>query len=360
MKKASKPVRVALIGVGGIAQQFHLNSFTSMEDQCEVVALSDVADKTLKEMGKKYGVETLYSDYKKMLKEQKPDAVVISTPNALHCKIACDCIKAGSHVFIEKPMAINAEECKTILRTAKKEDRIVQIALQWRFLGATAFLKQFIDSGKFGDVYFARAQALRRRGVPTWGVFIDKEKQGGGPLIDIGVHILDLTLYLMGYPKPVSVSAQTWNALGTDPQLYNRWGDYDRKAFTVEDFAVGFIRFENGAVVSLESSFMANLEDDPFATQLFGTKAGAVVKPFDAQPLEIYTEVDRQLFDLKPRNLPDLPSPYLAEARAFVEAVATGKESPVPGEQGLILNAIFDAMYASSETGKEQPVDISF
>ncbi len=151
-----------------------------------------------------------------------------------------------------------------MVRAARKSGLILQVGMNNRFTGPAQFMKQYIDDGNLGDVYYARAQALRRRGVPGWGVFIDKEKQGGGPLIDIGVHILDLTLHFMGFPKPVSASGMTWNHLGTNPALFNNWGDYDRAKFTVEDFAVGLIRFDNGAVVVLESSFMGNLEGDPF------------------------------------------------------------------------------------------------
>lgn len=221
-------------------------------------------------------------------------------------------------------------------------------------------MKDFIDAGHLGDIYFARAQALRRRGVPHWGVFIDKEQQGGGPLIDIGVHILDFTLFLMGYPKPVSASGKTWDTLGKNPDLVNPWGDYDRSKFTVEDMAVGFIRFDNGAVVSLESSFMANIKEDLFRTELFGTKAGALVKGGGDDPIEVYSEQNRQLFDMMPRNVPNVESTHTAEIQAFVRAVANGQPSPVPGENGLTLNAIFDALYKSSETGREEPVDVGF
>jgi predicted dehydrogenase len=196
--------------------------------------------------------------------------------------------------------------------------------------------------------------------VPGWGVFIDKEKQGGGPLIDIGVHILDLTLFFMGHPKPVAASGKTWDMLGKNPELWNAWGDYDREKFTVEDMAVAFIRFENGAVVTLESSFMSNLEGDPFETQLFGTKAGAVVRAWGAEPVKIFTEQNRQLFNLTPVNVPHIESSHSEEVRAFVEAVQQGAPSPVPGEHGLILNAIFDAIYKSSETGREEPIDTSY
>jgi len=232
--------------------------------------------------------------------------------------------------------------------------------LQFRFSGAARFMKAFIDSGNMGDIYYARAQALRRRGVPSWGVFIDKEKQGGGPLIDIGVHVLDFTLYLMGYPKPVSASGKTWNELGKNPDLFNAFGNYDRAKFKVEDFAVGMIKFDNDAVVVLESSFMGNLEDGPIQTQLFGTKAGAMVKASGDDPIKIFSERDHQLFDMVPRNIPKVESPHVEEVRAFVSAIRDRKPSPVPGEQGLALNAIFDALYKSSGSGREVKVDVSY
>jgi predicted dehydrogenase len=211
-----------------------------------------------------------------------------------------------------------------------------------------------------GDIYYARAKALRRRGVPGWGVFTNKELQGGGPLIDIGVHILDFTLYMMGYPKPISAFGKTWDTLGKDPSIQNFWGDYDRSTFTVEDFAAGMIKFENGAVVTLESSFMANMEGDPFESQLFGTKAGAIVNVLaHDKPVQIFKELDRQYFSLTPENIPHVENSYIEEIKAFVGAVQNGKPSPVPGENGLILNAIFDALYKSSETGHEEKVDVS-
>jgi predicted dehydrogenase len=165
----------------------------------------------------------------------------------------------------------------------------------------------------------------------------------------------------MGYPKPISASGKTWNTLGTNPELFNMWGDYDRQKFTVEDFAVGMIKFEDDSVVVLESSFMANLEGDPYRTQLFGTKAGAMLSPYGgSDAIKIYTEVDKQLFDMTPANVPHVESAHTAEVQAFVDAILHDKPSPVPGENGLVLNAIFDALYESSACGHEVPVDVSF
>jgi predicted dehydrogenase len=353
----AEKIKVGIIGSGGIAQSCHMPGYASIPDLCEIVWVCDINPETAKQAADAFGVSKVTTTYSEVLEDPEVDAVSITTPNAYHVQPTVDALQAGKHVLCEKPLAMNADEARRMCQAAKESGKILQVALQQRFTGSMRFMKDFIDSGGMGDIYYARAQALRRRGVPAWGVFIDKEKQGGGPLIDIGVHILDMTLFLMGYPKPVSTSAKTWDMLGKNPSLYNHWGDYDRGRFTVEDFAVGLIRFENDAVVVLESSFMGNLEGDPFETQLFGTKAGAIVKGFGADGVKIYSEQNRQVFDMIPRNVPRVESAHVAEVQAFVQAIVSDAASPVPGEQGLILNAIFDAMYKSSETGREEPVE---
>jgi len=356
----AKKLKIGIIGSGGIAQGCHIPGYKSMPDLCEVVAVCDVSEDTAKKASEMCDGAKVYTDYRKMLADGGLDAVSVATPNKFHLEPTVDALNAGLHVLCEKPLAMNADEGRKMCRAAKDSGNILQVALQQRFTGAGQFMRQYIDAGHMGDIYYARAQALRRRGVPHWGVFIDKEQQGGGPLIDIGVHILDFTLFLMGYPKPVSASGSTYDMLGKNPDIVNPWGDYDRTRFTVEDFAVGLIKFDNGATVVLESSFMANIDGDPFRTQLFGTKAGADIQFWGGEPITIYTEQNRQLFNMVPRNVPNVPSAHTAEVQAFVDAILNGKPSPVPGENGLILNAIFDALYASAATGKEQAVDVSF
>lgn len=353
-------IGIGVIGAGGIANLYHLPAYQALSDQCELVAICDVNLEQAKKIGANFGIENVYSDYREMLKSPEVHAVSVTTPNSLHYGPTIDALKAGKHVLCEKPLAMNAEEARQMCRVAKDEDRVLQVALQKRFIAPMQFVKQYIDSGAMGDIYFARAQALRRRGVPSWGVFIEKDKQGGGPLIDIGVHILDMTLFLMGYPKPVSAFGQTWDKLGKNPELFNSWGDYDRSKFSVEDFAVGLIKFENGAAISLESSFMGNMEEDVYQTQVYGTKSGALVKGMGNGTVQIFTETNRQLFNMTPVNLPQVEAENIAEVRAFVNAIANGTPSPVPGENGLVLNAIFDAIYKSSETGREERVDVEF
>ncbi|AIE88049.1 Gfo/Idh/MocA family protein [Fimbriimonas ginsengisoli] len=354
-------LKIGIIGSGGIAQGCHMRGYASIPDLCEIVACCDVNPDTAKAAAEKFGVKKTYTDYQEMLEKEKPDAVSVATPNKYHKQPTVDALNAGVHVLCEKPLGMNADECREMCAAARDNKKILQVGLQSRFNGPSKWLKTYIDAGNMGDIYFARAQALRRRGVPGWGVFINKELQGGGPLIDIGVHILDLTLFLMGYPKPVSASGKTWDQLGKNPELWNAWGDYDREKFTVEDFAVGLIKFDNGAVVSLESSFMGN-GPDPFETQLYGTKAGAIISPYADrnEGIRIFTEQNRLLMDIKPGNVPNVESAHTAEVQAFVDAILNDKPSPVPGENGLILNAIFDAIYKSSATGDEQKVDVSF
>ena len=356
----SGKVKVGIIGSGGIAQGCHLPGYQSIPDLCEVIAVCDINPEVAKEAADKFHIGKIYTDYRELLNDSEIDAVSVTTPNKYHEEPSIRALEAGKHVLCEKPLAMNGEEAKRICKAAKKSGKILQVALQTRFGGNARFMRRYIDGGNMGDIYFARAQALRRRGVPGWGVFIDKDKQGGGPLIDIGVHILDFTLYLMGYPKPVSASGKTWDTLGKNPDLYNGMGDYDRSKFTVEDFAVAMIRFDNGAVVSLESSFMSNCEGDPFQTQFFGTKSGAIVKPYEEHGITISTERDKQLFTMTPDNVPRVKSMHTAEVQAFIHAILNNEPSPVPGENGLILNCIFDAIYKSSSTGTEQKVDITF
>lgn len=356
----SKKVKVAIIGTGFIAQDCHIPGYLSIPDQCEIVAICDIKPDAIAKTQTRYDLPRAVSDYRELLDDKDIDAVSICTPNAVHHQPTIDFLAAGKHVLCEKPLSLNGEQSRQMCKAARDAKKILQVGLQQRFAGYAAYARQFIENGNMGDIYYARAKALRRRGVPTWGVFTDKKQQGGGPLIDIGVHILDLTLFLMGYPKPVEASGKTWDMLGKNPKLMNFWGDYDRKTFTVEDFAVAMIRFENDAVVTLESSFMANMEGDPFETQLFGTKAGCLVQGWGPDRVTFYKEIDQQLFELRPQNVPVVTAPHTAEIHRFIEAIRSKKPTPVPGEQGWTLNAIFDAIYKSSETGKQEQVLLDF
>src|SRR5258708_16235114 len=254
---------------------------------------------------------------------------------------ACE---AGKHVLWEKPIAMNAEEAKKMLKASKKGGTKFQVGYNTRFAPSNQLLKKYIDAGDLGEIYYCRAQALRRRGIPGWGVFIDKAKQGGGPLIDIGVHILDLSLYLMGHPKPIAASGVTYAKFGKRSDIVGFLGQWDYKNFTVEDFATALIRFDNGATVVLESSFVANLPEEVHNSTLLGTEGGATTNP-----LTIVQEKHRSLQTFKPEIPGGTVNTHHAETKAFVECIINDTAPLVTGEQGLSVAQIMDAIYASSE-----------
>jgi len=218
-----------------------------------------------------------------------------------------------------------------------------------RFRPEVQTLKKFAENGSLGTAYYARSQALRRRGIPGWGMFINKEKNGGGPLIDIGVHILDATLHILGFPKPISVSGKTYQMFGKKSDVVGLMGQWDYKNFTVEDFAVAQIRFENDLVLTLESSFCANIpEREIFNFQILGDKGGCTLSP-----LQMTTEQDMTLLDIQPAFLPANVQSHHAEVASFVDSVLNDKPVYTPGEEALQVTRIIDAIYESSAKGKE-------
>jgi predicted dehydrogenase len=350
----TKPVGIGLIGTGSIAQSVHLPAYKKLQDEgkVKIVAIADIAPEAGKTASEKFGIDRVFTDYQDLLKLPEIDAVDVCTPNIAHCRPTIDALEAGKHVLCEKPIARNAVEGQAMVEASRKTGKKLQVGLNVRFGSASQAVKRFINDGRVGEIYYARAHALRRRGIPGWGVFTDKEKQGGGPLIDIGVHILDLTLWLMGHPKPVSVTGTTYTKFGTREDVLGLMGKWDPKTYTVEDFAVGFVRFENGATLTLESSFVANLERDVFTTQLFGSEGGVYLDPLAPGNTRLFREESGALTDTTPQFLPSIGT-HEQEIREFVQAVIDDTPVPVPGEQGLMVTRILDAIYQSAETGKE-------
>src|SRR5580700_6542845 len=228
----AKKIKIGIIGTGGIANGAHLPGYALIPDECEVVAICDILPSALNSTSAKYpDIKNKFKDYKKLLEMPEIDGVSVCTENCGHHQITLDALKAGKHVLCEKPIAMNAREGAEMVEAAKKSKKILQIGFNGRFSPNNQTLKRFIDAGELGDIYWARAQSLRVRGIPGWGVFIDKEKQGGGPLIDIGVHILDLTLWLMGHPKPTFASGVTYQKFGKRDDILGFMGQWDTKRF---------------------------------------------------------------------------------------------------------------------------------
>jgi len=343
-------IRVGVIGCGGIAKRSHIPNLVSQPD-VEVVAICDVYNEVCEVVAEEHKIPHVFTDYNDLLAMDEIDAVDICTPNFAHKDPAIAALQAGKHVLVEKPIARNATEGQEMVDAARKSGKKFMVAQCCRWLPDSLALKRFIDGGAMGEMYYARIQAIRRRGIPSWGVFTDKEKQGGGPLIDIGVHILDTTLWLLGHPKPVAASGATYTKFGNRPGIFGAWGPWDHTNFTVEDFAAGFVRFENGLTLSIESSFAANIEKDRMSLAIMGTEGGC-----QTDPLKLFREEHGTLIDISPTSLP-ASNMYAAEIRGFIDSIKNDTEPPVTGEQALLVMKILDGIYKSSELGREVKID---
>ncbi|WEG14686.1 Gfo/Idh/MocA family oxidoreductase [Pullulanibacillus sp. KACC 23026] len=351
-------VRIGIIGCGGIANGKHLPSLSKLQN-VELVAFCDIEVERAIKASKEYGCENaaVYEDYKVLLKDESIEVVHVLTPNASHAEISVAGLEAGKHVMCEKPMAINSEEAKQMVEAAKRTGKKLTIGYNNRFRPDSLHLKQLCEQGDLGEVYYAKAHAIRRRAVPTWGVFLDEEKQGGGPLIDIGTHALDLTLWMMDNYQPKAVLGTTYHKLSQTKNAANAFGPWDPEKFTVEDSAFGFITMENGATIALESSWALNtLEVDEAKCSLSGTKAGADMKGglrINGEEFgKLYTkEVDLgssgvAFFSGKKESDADL------EARLWIEAIVNNTEPLVKPEQAFVVTQILEGIYESAKTGE--------
>lgn len=347
-------MRAGVVGVGNIGQSAHVPAYVNMPDT-ELVAICDIDEGRLHEVGDRYDVpkEHRYTDYREMYAAADLDVVSICTPTYLHKEQCIAAFDAKIHVLCEKPLAMNVQESVEIVRKAKETGRILSIGFNNRFRLDAVTLKSYIDDGLLGDMYYSKAGWLRRRGNPH-GWFTRKDLSGGGPLIDCGIHSLDLAHWLMGQPQPVSVLAAT----------YCKFGDYhveginqywalsgnEEGIFDTEDLAAALIRFDNGATMMFDVSWAINGPDTGIYVQLFGDKAGA-----NLSPLEIYGHMRHNIANTRPElNL--RVNAQEAKVRNFVAAVKGEANLLCPGEQGIAIAQIIDAIYESGETGR--PVTI--
>ncbi|WP_214711814.1 MULTISPECIES: Gfo/Idh/MocA family protein [unclassified Exiguobacterium] len=332
-------MRIGIIGTGGIAKTAHIPQYIAAG--ADVVAVMNRTRERGEAVAEQFGIERVYETVEEMLVTEQLDAVSVCTPNALHKAQVIAALEAGCHVLCEKPPAISAREANEMLAAARKAERTLHYGFHYRHRSDTQLLKRMIDAGELGHVYAATALALRRRGIPGWGVFTDKELQGGGALLDIGVHMLDLALYLMDYPKPVDVIGHVGQYLGTRPGV-GLMGDWDAEAFSVEDTARAMVTFDNGASLFLDASFMANVEAaDTMRVELRGTMGGASLFP-----LQLHTEEHGALFDKSPAHL-TLEDPYASQIRTFLEA-CRHEPSYEQAEQAVTLHTIIDRIYAQT------------
>ncbi len=351
--KNSKKLRIGIIGAGGIAGA-HMTYLQQMDD-VEIVALADVNEAAMARHAKTYNVSQTYTDYHEMLAKANLDAVSVCTPNGLHAPCTIAALAAGAHVLVEKPLAMNAREGQQMLDAAAKHKKKLVIGFQWRFGANTEYLRKSVEEGTFGKIMYARCQALRRRGIPNWGVFGRKELQGGGPMIDIGVHILEVTHFVMGSPRPIAATGQTWTYLGNKKSnTISMWPNWDYKTYNVEDLAVGQIRFENGAVLSLESSFVSHIDKDVFGFSIMGEKGGANWDPPVIFKDEAGYMVNQTPSYLSPNGYGDH---FQLKMRNFVDHVLYNKPTLAPAEHGQMVQKMLDGIYESAAKGKEVTIN---
>lgn len=345
-------LKIAVIGVGSIAES-HINAYIK-NPNCELYAFCDINEQTLKAKGEKYSVTRLFTDKDEMFKNcPEIDAVSVCTWNCAHAECTIAALKAGKNVLCEKPMAMNSIEAEEMMRVAEENKKLLMIGFVRRYGNDCSVVKDFIDKGDFGEIYYTKATYLRRAGAPA-GWFGDITLSGGGPLIDLGVHVIDLARYVSGNPKPVSVYGATFKKLGNrdNLKLTKRYNQTDKKdIFSVEDFASAMIRFDNGMVLAIEASFSLNVKNDVATIQLFGTKAGAILDP----QLEIFTEHNDYLTNVsfKESTALSFNGLFESEINHFIDCLTSGTECKSPAIDGVILMKILDAAYKSAETGHE-------
>ncbi|MFT8347535.1 Gfo/Idh/MocA family protein [Clostridium saccharoperbutylacetonicum] len=367
-----KKLKIGFIGCGGIANGKHFPALSKLTDKVELVAFCDIVEERATESAKKYGTADakVYTDYKELIKDESIDVIHVLTPNVSHSEITVASLESGKHVMCEKPMAINSAEAQLMLDAAKRTGKKLTIGYQNRFRSDSLETKEACANGELGDIYMAKAHAIRRRGVPTWGVFPDKSKQGGGPLIDIGTHALDLTLWFMDNYKPKTVFGSVYQKLGTlehGPEG-NMFGPWDPKTYEVEDSAFGFIKMENGATIYLEAAWALNMINPKEAqVTLCGTDAGAEMfgLAFADQGYTIFNKAAHgKLVQTQPSDAGGVfgfegagqLEQRDAEAIQWIDAILNDTEPLVKPEQAFVVTQILEAIYKSAETGK--PVEL--
>ncbi len=345
-------LNVAVIGLG--MGRGHLRAYVG-DPRCRVVAVCDkdperIAQRGLAEI--ELPAERCYTDYRRLLgdaRELDLHAVSVALPNHLHAPVTIDAFRAGLHVLCEKPMALNARQGRAMLAAARKARRRLMINFSFRFTDQSQALKRYVDSGAIGEVYFGRTAWHRRRGLPGFGGWFGiKALSGGGPIIDLGVHRLDLAMWLMGNPRPIAVSGATYGVIG--PRLARR----RRRKFDVEDLGAALVRFDSGAALVLEASWAGFSEKrEDMVTQLYGTKGGLIQRnlqegyTFEAR---VYSESAGTLWESRLQQpLTETPSAY----GEFVSAVLEAREPAATGRHGLDVQLVLDAIYRSAATGRE-------
>ncbi len=340
-------IKIGIIGCGLISE-VHIKSFKNCSN-VEIIGVASATEKSAKFIALKYQIPYYFADYKKLLSLSELDAIVVCTPNYLHYPITMEALDKGKHVLCEKPMAMNTQETIEMLKKAKEKNKLLMYAFVRRYL------KEIVMKNKFGKIYHSNLILWRRRGIPgLGGWFTDKNMSGGGVIIDIGVHILDQLLYILGYPKSITVSASIYSIFGKRKK-YNyieMWGRRGEKRFNVEDYGTAFIRLEDDLTITLECSLAANIEKDCWIINILGEKYGARFE-WDNK-LEFYGEMEGIIADFnlyyKKRGIDEA---FQIQADNFIKNILTNKFSYKNAEEGIILQSLIEGIYRSAQKKKE-------
>lgn len=332
--------RVAIIGAGQVAETVHASYYQTREE-LELAAVCDPNLERANEFARENGFLAAYDDAKTMFQREAIDIVSICTPNRFHFENVMLALQNGAHVMCEKPPAMTPEEAEQMAEEAASRGLVLAYDFHHRFSNEAQFLKK--EKARLGDIYVTRAQALRRSGVPGWGTFTNKEIQGGGPLIDIGIHMLDVAMYVLDFPKVKCVMAKSFQKIGTKKST-GSFGSWDPLKFTVEDALFGWIEFENGHILELETSFALHMKENRiFNVSFFGDEAGGTL-----YPAEIFTDNDGDLEILQAPGFIQEDS-HPASMAAFVEKVLFDRGDVATGREGLIIQRLVAALYESAE-----------
>ncbi|MCV4232639.1 Gfo/Idh/MocA family oxidoreductase [Virgibacillus sp. LDC1] len=348
-----KSINVGVIGTGSISAM-HLQSYQKHAN-ANLLAVCDLNEERAQRAAEKYGATKVYTDYNELLADPEIDAVSICTWNNTHAEISIAALNAGKHVLVEKPLCRTVEEALQVQEAVKSSGKLLQVGFVRRYDPNAQMLREFADKGEFGDIYFAKASSVRRLGNPG-GWFSDIERSGGGPLIDIGVHVIDLCWYMMGRPKPVSVSANTYRKLGNRSNVRNlsfyKAADYDAEKNTVEDMANAMIRFENGASLLVDVSFTLHSKENLQSVKLYGDKGGFEIDP----EVVIVTEKHDTIINIQPQTDNkgfDFDAAFQSEVNHFISSIENGTSPLSPVEDGVEIMKILCGIYESAEKGVE-------
>lgn len=347
----TKTLKVGVIGVGGISKT-HMPGWAASE-HAEVIAGADLVEPVLHAWGAQHGISKLYANLPDIINDPDIDVIDVCTPNMYHTEAVVAALNAGKHVICEKPLAPTPADIHKMITARDRSGKMLMTAQHFRFKGNSQAMKKEIDAGALGDIYHARSWMLRRGWIPARPGFVYKKNSGGGPTIDIGVHILDLTLWLMGNPKPVAVSGVAKAPLAQHEGAFSQWGFADvQRDMDVEDFAAAFVRFDTGATLILEVSWLLHHDTlgEDMQMWLYGTEGGS-----HWPKGEIYATnyKSKQFTNMTLQLTADPMEPHALECVEFARAVVEGRPSPVPAEQSLQVMTILDGIYRSQAEGRE-------